>query len=82
MRIVKKLCKKDIHRGFVARYETAVGAFLNIFIRVLRGKNTWFPNFVATGGWKGLTNESSGFKAKESGWLRDVYKDKYSTLRK
>ena len=55
---------------------------LNIFIRVLRGKNTWFPNFVAAGGWKKLTDESSGVKAKESGWLRDVYKDTDSVLRK
>ena len=30
LKIVKTLCKKDIHGSFVARYETAIGAFLNI----------------------------------------------------
>ena len=64
MRIVKKLCKEDIHGSFVACYKTAVGAFLNFFIRVLRGKNTWFLNFFAAGGWKGLTDEISGVKEK------------------
>ena len=61
---MKILCKKVIHSGFVARYETAVGAFLNIFVKVLRGKKAWFPNFFAGGGWKGFTNESLGLKEK------------------
>lgn len=61
---MKKLCEKDIHNSFVVRYGTVVGEFLNIFIRVLRGKNTWFPKKFSDGGWKWITDEISGVKEK------------------
>ena len=82
---MKKLCKRDIHSSFVARYEhyeTVVVAFLNIFIRVLRGKKDSFLNFVVGGGWKWFTNESLGLKAKQKIWLRVVCKDTNSALQK
>ena len=39
---MKILCKKEIHNSFVAGYKTVVGAFLNIFVKFLRGKQLGF----------------------------------------
>ena len=48
----------------------------------MKGKQASFLNLVAGGGWKGFTNETPSFKAKEIGSLREVYKDTNSALRK
>jgi len=64
LKIMKKLCKRSIYSSFVVRYETVVGGFLGIFHIYFGGKNSWFSNFVVAGGWKRVTDESLGLKAK------------------
>ena len=51
-------------------------------IRVSRGKNIWRFSVVSARAWKGFTDENSSVKPEEIGWLRDIYKDIDSALRK